>query len=473
MHLLLLLTILLTALIVLGDESSAPGTVAVEPVDVESKKAETSHYYSVALTPTLWQSLEIGYEISKWGMDSMLSGGKAVLETLGVGDLCPFSEDASTKVEKALWARIKSQPLALDSIISAISVWDFAAESGQHQPLVMALTGSTGVGKTETAWVIAEALLANRIQVSGGSSMVPRGFVNLRGEDFSDGSVPMDRYHSAIKKTLLKTLRECSGNAVVLFDEIQKVVPGTLDVLLEPMSEHPVLSYYSSGQAATVDTSKVVWILVTDIGADSIQDVILSYKKRDEVPLGALQSSVKQALDNEWEKLKFAKVIDRVVPYLPMSPHEMLQVLELKLHEFNSTFAGEKFSSLCTSPELRRHLVGRQFITYGNYSNPEGLEEGTWHYYADYGARNLEHDGGPLHSLKSRLYRHLKPWQPSRAISISYDKGEKQVVLKWCHSCRMSADNGHRRVLPNCLARSSALTCVSIDVTEEPTIRLH
>jgi DNA polymerase III delta prime subunit len=47
---------------------------------------------------------------------------------------------------------------------------------------VLALTGQTGVGKTETAWVLAEALLTKRTNYAGGTHLIPKGLVVFRGE---------------------------------------------------------------------------------------------------------------------------------------------------------------------------------------------------------------------------------------------------------------------------------------------------
>ena len=52
--------------------------------------------------------------------------------------------------------------------------------SGRLEPLVLALTGSTGTGKTETAWVLAEGLLAKRCRISGGTTDIPRGLLVLK-----------------------------------------------------------------------------------------------------------------------------------------------------------------------------------------------------------------------------------------------------------------------------------------------------
>lgn len=88
----------------------------------------------------------------------------------------------------------------------------------------------------------------------------------------------------ACETRLAEHLRECSGNAVVVFDEVQKVIPHTLDgaltvvtvsciridcsdvkvysvstcaVLLEAMSPRAQLAFYQGTSMKAIDTSNV------------------------------------------------------------------------------------------------------------------------------------------------------------------------------------------------------------------------
>jgi pantothenate kinase-related protein Tda10 len=53
---------------------------------------------------------------------------------------------------------------------------------GRSAPLVIAITGDTGIGKTETAWTLGMALLAGGAPYLTGKLGMPPGFVKLRGE---------------------------------------------------------------------------------------------------------------------------------------------------------------------------------------------------------------------------------------------------------------------------------------------------
>lgn len=285
-----------------------------------------------------------------------------------------------------------------------------------------------------------------------GSGPLPRGLIFFRGEDFSDANEPIHEYRTRIKTTLVDKLRECSGRAVVLFDEVQKVVPGTLDVLMEAMGEHPVLTYYSHGRAVTVDCSRVIFILISDIGTDAILEVLLNYKTREEVPLGRLRTAVKKALDRQWDELRFGKVVDRVIPYLPMGPREVLQVMELKLSNLARDFSGRYFMDLYASPDLQWHLCSRAYINYGNYSSPESLSRGISHLFAVYGARNIDNDG-PMRLIKAKMMRYMQPWRPSEVVDLRYDQSDRTVAFRWCPQDYAEGLSQEERGQPDAVAR--------------------
>ncbi|CAM9450958.1 unnamed protein product, partial [Laminaria digitata] len=158
--------------------------------------------------------------LSWWGID-------LAMEAAGYG-ACPFVEDPARAAREALERRIRAQPLVVEYLSTALSAWHSRQLSGRLEPLVVALTGSTGTGKTETAWVLAEGLLAKRCRISGGTTDIPRGLLVLNGGDYMMPA-RVDDYHKKIRRKVGQRLQFCGGNVVVLFDELQKAAPGTLD----------------------------------------------------------------------------------------------------------------------------------------------------------------------------------------------------------------------------------------------------
>lgn len=55
------------------------------------------------------------------------------------------------------------------------------------------------------------------------------------------------------------------------------------------MSEHPRVTYENGGQNVSVDSSRVVFLLVSDVGAEGVNAAVLRYRKRsDVIPVGVL-----------------------------------------------------------------------------------------------------------------------------------------------------------------------------------------
>jgi pantothenate kinase len=106
--------------------------------------------------------------------------------------LCPLRLSFITEVYPvicSLHKHIKGQDEGIDTILNAISSWEFQRQSGDNAPLVIALTGPTGVGKSETAFRIAEGALAKRSRIGKTAKYIPNGLLQLRGEDYSEGNL--------------------------------------------------------------------------------------------------------------------------------------------------------------------------------------------------------------------------------------------------------------------------------------------
>lgn len=257
----------------------------------------------------------------------------------GIGQQCSFVQHPSSQIESVLRENVKGQNLAIDAIKSIFEAWEFSTKS----PIVLAITGSTGTGKTETANLLAKAIFEY-----SKAREPPSGLLVFRGEDFSDNYTnPISEYHEQIKSRLVQHLTKCSGNAIVVFDEVQKVIPDTLTVMMEAMSKsNPRLTYYKNGIVKQMDTSNVVFVLISDIGSEKMQRVLFDYDDRSLIPKMELMSSVKDALDEQWSRLNFGKMIDQVIPYLPLEEYHIADIIQSKLEKMNSMYKDQYWNRL-------------------------------------------------------------------------------------------------------------------------------
>ncbi|CAN0462981.1 unnamed protein product [Ascophyllum nodosum] len=373
-------------------------------------KSEEGDYAPAAISRAIL-SLSDAYRVTSslvwWGVD-------LAMETAGYG-VCPFADDPVKAAMKALEERVRAQPLAVESLSKSLSAWHFSQQSGWHEPLVVALTGSTGTGKTETAWVLAEAMLTKRCRISGGTRDIPRGLLVFNGGDYMTAS-RVEEYQKQIRNKLGQRLEFCGGNVVVLFDELQKAAPGTLDALTEAMSEHPRVTYDDGGHSVSVDSSRVVFLLVSDVGAEGVNAAVLRYRRRSDViprtTPNLYQTRSARSLADGVSRLRFGKMVDKVIPYLPMDPASNLQVIELKLQRLADTLPGGMY----TTSDLRWHLVQPRYIQYATYHvklDIGGSEEVIRHDLALYGARDAEKES--MRRITSTLREHVLPTTCSAA----------------------------------------------------------
>ena len=334
--------------------------------------------------------------------------------------LCHYRKYPAKFVKEELEGHLRCQDIAVNSINSAVRAWDFELKNKNERytgkPLVLAFTGPTGTGKTETSNLIAEALLQNREEIINSPRRAPVGLLKFNGGDFNDASPEkLSVYHDIIRSRLVQHLQECDGKAVVLFDEVQKVIPGTLDVMKSVLSDRPQLDYVDpvTRKTSTVHCDNAVFIFVSDIGANEIKEVVVKHNGRENVPEAELNHVVRSAMHNQWKRLHFEGLIDMIIPFLPFENKEIQQILRLKIEELADEHRGGFWKTLQVQDDVVKYLSTKKYIKYhGVVHVPRGQEGKPYNrswptkQFAKYGARNVV-NGGPLQLLKAKFRKHL------------------------------------------------------------------
>jgi hypothetical protein len=194
----------------------------------------------------------------------------------------------------------------------------------------------------------------------------------------------------------------------------------------------------------------VVFFLISDIGWEDMLALLVAHGGHAAaLPPHLLSQRVKAALDAQWQRLRCGKMIDTVVPFLPLSQADMREVLDVKLTEMSEEHAGRLWARLETTEEVRAHLVQKPFVKYVGYgledegeSEDEGEGGGVGegkdcragkevYWYAEFGARNLQ-TGGPLHALESAIVENMKPWRPLEVLDVRLNGQTGETELRWC-----------------------------------------
>ena len=73
-------------------------------------------------------------------------------------------------------------------------------------------------------------------------------------------------------------------------------------------------------------TGNLVFILISDVGWEEMVHGIVHYQDREHLPLIEFRNHIKRLLDRSWSRLQFGKVVNGVVPFMPLEPAHILQV---------------------------------------------------------------------------------------------------------------------------------------------------
>ena len=252
--------------------------------------------------------------------------------------------------------------------------------------------GPTGVGKTELAKALAEALFddeGNMVRIDMSEYMEKHSVSRLIGAP--PGYVGYDEGGQ-----LTEAVRR-RPYCVVLFDEIEKAHPDVFNVLLQVLDDGRI----TDSQGRTVDFKNTVIVMTSNLGSafilEGIEDGRITEEARAQV-----EKLLKQSFRPE-----FLNRIDDTVFYKPLTQAEIFSITELLLED------------------IRRRLMDRRLdVVLTDAAKTYIAEAG---YDPQYGARPLKRLlSSKLETLLARRIIEKDP-APDTVFTVDYD-GEKLYV---------------------------------------------
>jgi hypothetical protein len=234
---------------------------------------------------------------SDWLDCSMCDGSLLKRMCLNCMVQCQLRVDHSQIVAKQLASQVFGQESAVRIISDALYRFDLDPRG----PLAFHIAGDNGVGKTLAATVIGES----RFSVVG-ADLMPDGLLYLRGELFvGDGDNRTAHFRDEIARSIVSLLSRCP-DALIVFDEVEKVHRTTLQVL-EAFLDSTVPSVNFHG--VKVRTDRAVFILISDFGrADVTSNITVDEQK----------TLIEEVSRKIWKRMKVSDVIDHIVPFRPL-----------------------------------------------------------------------------------------------------------------------------------------------------------
>jgi ATP-dependent Clp protease ATP-binding subunit ClpB len=250
--------------------------------------------------------------------------------------------DKLLRLDEVLHERVVGQDDAVRAVCDAI----IRARSGIKDPSrpigSFLFLGPTGVGKTELAKTLAQALFDsenNMIRIDMTEYQERHTVSRLVGAP--PGYVGYEEGGQLTEAVRRKPY------SVVLFDEIEKAHPDVFNTLLQVLDDGRL----TDAQGRTVNFRNTVLIMTSNIGSHYLLDAI--------TPQGEILPEARELVFAELRghfRPEFLNRIDDVVLFTPLTQEQIEQIVDLMLGELRTRLA-ERRITLEVSEAARRHIA--------------------------------------------------------------------------------------------------------------------
>ncbi|MBE3576135.1 MAG: ATP-dependent Clp protease ATP-binding subunit [Limnochordales bacterium] len=256
-------------------------------------------------------------------------------------------------LEEILHQRVVGQDEAIEAVAKAIR----RARAGLKNPKrpigSFIFLGPTGVGKSELARALAEALFGDEdamIRLDMSEYMERHTVSRLMGAP--PGYVGYEEGGQ-----LTEQVRR-HPYSVVLFDEVEKAHPEVFNVLLQVLEDGRL----TDAQGRTVDFRNTVLIMTSNVGAHEIQrSTAIGFRKNEDE-----RSSYEQMKSKVMDELRrtfrpeFLNRIDEIIVFHPLSRDDIKKIVDIMLREIQSELK-ERDMKLVVTEAAKEFLVDKGF----------------------------------------------------------------------------------------------------------------
>ena len=307
----------------------------IEHINAEIEQAERNYELNKAAElkygklPELQKQLEHEEQEAEKGKEEGLLRNKVTEEEITkiiskwtgipVSKLMEGEREKILHLDEILHKRVIGQDEAVEKVSEAI-MRSRAGIGDPRRPIgSFMFLGPTGVGKTELAKSLAEALFDdehNIVRIDMSEYMEKYSVSRLIGAP--PGYVGYEEGGQLTEAVRRKPY------SVVLFDEIEKAHPDVFNILLQVLDDGRI----TDSQGRTVDFKNTIIILTSNLGSDYILEGIQENGEISEEAKEKVNILLKQSFRPE-----FLNRLDEIVFYKPLRKNEISKILELLIKD--------------------------------------------------------------------------------------------------------------------------------------------
>ena len=268
-----------------------------------------------------------------------------------VSKLTEGEKSKTLHLDEELHKRVIGQDDAVNRVTDAI----IRAKAGIKDPTKpigsFLFLGPTGVGKTELAKALAEALFddeTNMVRIDMSEYMEKYSVSRLIGAP--PGYVGYDEGGQLTEAVRRKPY------SVVLFDEVEKAHPDVFNVLLQVLDDGRI----TDSQGRTVDFKNTILIMTSNIGSADLLDGI---DEKGEISEEA-ERSVSNALKASFRP-EFLNRLDEIIMFKPLSEDNIGHIIDLIVADTNRRIADKELTIKITDPAKRFIVESAYDPSYG------------------------------------------------------------------------------------------------------------
>ena len=231
-------------------------------------------------------------------------------------------------LDETLHKRVVGQDEAVQAVTEAIQR-SRAGIQDPNRPIGSFLfLGPTGVGKTELAKTLAQALFDdenNMVRIDMSEYMEKFSVSRLIGAP--PGYVGFEEGGQLTEAVRRKPY------SVVLFDEVEKAHPDVFNVLLQVLDDGRI----TDSQGRTVDFKNTILILTSNLGSEYLLDGVNADGTIDENAKAQVQALLRRSFRPE-----FLNRLDEIVFYKPLTKANVTKIIDLQIDKLNQRLADQQ-----------------------------------------------------------------------------------------------------------------------------------